>query len=94
MPPANDAVVTVELNRARLNELDGIPGVKSVDRPEWVSYPDVVRVAVVADPTAQDAIRALGFQVEMAISAEDYQAQIDDVFSSPREEPPAPREPA
>jgi hypothetical protein len=94
MPPADDAVITVELDRARLSELDGIPGVKSVDRPEWVSYPDVVRVAVVADSTAQDAIRGLGFPVEIAITAEDYQAQIDDVFASAREESSSPREPA
>jgi hypothetical protein len=94
MPPSDRAVITIELDHARLEELGAISGVEIIDRPEWVRYPEVVKVAVRADAATQAAIRAAGFDVEIAISAADYQAQIDDVFATSRDDPVSPDEPA
>jgi hypothetical protein len=94
MPPSDAAVVTIVLDHARLEALGAISGVEMVDRPEWVSYPDVVRVAVRADTATQAALRAAGFDFDVAITAGDYQAQIDDVFATARDEPARPNEPA
>ena len=91
MPPPDTAVVTVELPTTRLPELAAIPGVEVIDRPIWVSYPDRVRVALNANSAAQAAIRAAGFEFEVAITAADYQARIEDLFA---DRPTSPDEPA
>ena len=74
------AIVDILCSPDQLDDLAAIPNLVIQAPPLYTDDPDVIQVHAIADAAAQEAAQDLGTTVDVLQSADEYAANLSDVF--------------